>query len=205
MVPAPTDAGSGDSTTITSPIVQAIVRQNNGFLHRDRAVWRTTDNRTGRYRPRYCNTRSFSPPRASYAPYYRQDGYRCAPPAQLSNPDTFRSLNSHSTSRRGRASSNAAVRQGPAAPLSPRRAGIAALTKKAFFSPNYERQCEVTGTPVVAEETNRDSGWITVTRKRSKVKKAGEDFGARTTAFMPTARAPTRGRRDFKDGKKKAL
>lgn len=81
--------------------------------YRDPAVWRTTDNRPICFRcrrtghvARYCNTRWSSPPRASYAPYYRQDdyrqaGYRSAPPAQSSNPDSYRSLNSRSPSPRG--------------------------------------------------------------------------------------------------------
>ncbi|KAH6932277.1 hypothetical protein HPB50_004150 [Hyalomma asiaticum] len=43
------------------------------------------------------------------------------------------------------ASPNAAVRPGPAPPLSPRRAGIATVKTKVLFSPYYEIQCEVTG------------------------------------------------------------
>ncbi|KAH6928263.1 hypothetical protein HPB50_013638 [Hyalomma asiaticum] len=65
--------------------------------------------------------------------------------------------------------------------------------------------CDVSGTRGDAEETDRDSGWITVTRKRSVVKKTGGSLGAKTTVFMPTAGAPTPGCRDFKEVKKNII
>ncbi|KAL1421734.1 hypothetical protein MTO96_022876 [Rhipicephalus appendiculatus] len=65
--------------------------------------------------------------------------------------------------------------------------------------------CQVAKTPVDAEENNMDSGWITVTRRRSEVKKAGGAFGARTPASKTNAEEPTPGRRGFGDVKKNII
>ncbi|KAL1439189.1 hypothetical protein MTO96_047405 [Rhipicephalus appendiculatus] len=48
----------------------------------------------------------------------------------------------------------------------------------------------VAKTTVDAEENNMDSGWITVTRRRSVVKKAGGAFGAKTPASQTNAEEP---------------
>ncbi|KAL1474354.1 hypothetical protein MTO96_038032 [Rhipicephalus appendiculatus] len=64
---------------------------------------------------------------------------------------------------------------------------------------------QVAKTPVDAEENNMDSGWITVTRRRSEVQKAGGAFGAKTPASKTNAEEPTPGRRGFGDVKKNII
>ncbi|KAH7975520.1 hypothetical protein HPB52_002616 [Rhipicephalus sanguineus] len=66
-------------------------------------------------------------------------------------------------------------------------------------------ECDEAGTQVDDEENNRDSGWITVTRRRSEVKKAGGALGAQTPASKPTAEAPTPGCHGFGDIKKNII
>ncbi|KAH7967599.1 hypothetical protein HPB52_000553 [Rhipicephalus sanguineus] len=66
-------------------------------------------------------------------------------------------------------------------------------------------ECDEAGIQVDAEENNRDSGWITVTRRRSEVNKAGGALGAQTAASKPTAEAPTPGSHGFEDIKKNIL
>ncbi|KAL1468482.1 hypothetical protein MTO96_041442 [Rhipicephalus appendiculatus] len=65
--------------------------------------------------------------------------------------------------------------------------------------------CQVAKTPVDAEENNMGSGWITVTRRRLEVKKAGGAFGAKTPASKTNAEEPTPGRRGFGDVKKNII
>ncbi|KAH7967916.1 hypothetical protein HPB52_004099 [Rhipicephalus sanguineus] len=66
-------------------------------------------------------------------------------------------------------------------------------------------ECDEAGIQVDAEENNRDSGWITVTRRRSEVNKAGGALGAQTAASKPTAEAPTPGSHGFEDIKKNII
>lgn len=66
-------------------------------------------------------------------------------------------------------------------------------------------ECDGAETPVDAEEIDRDSGWITVTRRRSEAKKAGGAFGAKTPASQTNAEEHTPGRRGFGNVKKNII
>ncbi|KAH8023903.1 hypothetical protein HPB51_018925 [Rhipicephalus microplus] len=56
-----------------------------------------------------------------------------------------------------------------------------------------------------AEEDNKDSGWITVTKRRSEVRKASRAAGAETPASKTNAQEPTSGRHSFRDVKKNLI
>ncbi|KAH7935818.1 hypothetical protein HPB52_013975 [Rhipicephalus sanguineus] len=66
-------------------------------------------------------------------------------------------------------------------------------------------ECDGAETPVDAEEIDRDSGWITVTRRRSEAKKAGGAFGAKTPASQTNAEEHMPGRRGFGNVKKNII
>ncbi|KAH8036414.1 hypothetical protein HPB51_000337 [Rhipicephalus microplus] len=56
-----------------------------------------------------------------------------------------------------------------------------------------------------AEEDNKDSGWITVTKRRSEVRKASRAAGAGTPALKMNAQEPTSGRHSYRDVKKNLI
>ncbi|KAH8010063.1 hypothetical protein HPB51_024493 [Rhipicephalus microplus] len=61
---------------------------------------------------------------------------------------------------------------------------------------------ELSKTPGDAEEDNKDSGWITVTKRRSEVRKAIRAACAGTPVSTTNAQEPTLGRHSFRDVKK---
>ncbi|KAH7964209.1 hypothetical protein HPB51_027553 [Rhipicephalus microplus] len=64
---------------------------------------------------------------------------------------------------------------------------------------------ESSKTPGDTDEDNKDSGWITVTKRRSQVRKASRAAGAGTPAPKTNAQEPTPGRHSFGDAKKNLI
>ncbi|KAH8034513.1 hypothetical protein HPB51_025243 [Rhipicephalus microplus] len=60
-------------------------------------------------------------------------------------------------------------------------------------------------TPGSAEEDNKDSGWITVTKRRSEVRKASRAAGSGTSASKTNAQESTSGRYSFRDVEKNLI